>query len=218
MKFNSPYLSFIDEEIIQRLNLESLNFGKMSEEIFEIKYQKIVLLNALTQCINITYKDFLLYVIEKEKTVPSAIIIKILENQDIDLIKDILDKKIAIYDIEHSNLFEQNQFPQIFFQRLDQVPETTKVREKNNFLTHKQIIYYLYKSEEISKVKRDNIIKELASVIHLNKNEILTSIIKMKDQDLAEELIMEEDFMFDDEALSTSMIMALKFNQPRVAL
>jgi hypothetical protein len=187
MKFRSrSYLKFIEEEILEKLQIEAWDLTGISEEYFESKFYIFILLNALYQAVNLTYREFIYYVIENEKKMPSSTVIKILEREDIDLLKEMLDRQIAIVDIENSNLFEQNKFPQVFFQRLDQLPESIKIKEKNNFLTVKHLLYYMYKSVSITAKKRENIIKELANVIILDDSDILNAVIKMKDQDLAE--------------------------------
>ena len=68
MKFkNCSYLKYIEKEIILNLELENLGIGNMGERAFEEKYSHYVLLNALNQSIEIGYKDFMNYVISKEK-------------------------------------------------------------------------------------------------------------------------------------------------------
>ena len=111
-----------------------------------------------------------------------------MQNEDLDTIKEMLDKNLAIYDIEteNTNMFDKNSFQQLFFQRLDQVSNTVKVITKNNFLMPKHVVYYLYKSRGITKDRRDFLVKELHSILKIDDADILTSLIKMKDQDLAE--------------------------------
>lgn len=187
MKFKSTnYLNFIVEEILEKIKIETWDLTGITEDYFEAKFAIFILLNALYQAVKLNYREFIFYIIENEKKMPSSTVIKILECEDIDLLKEMLDRQIAIVDIESSNLFEQIKFPQVFFQRLDQLPESIKIIEKNNFLTVKHLLYYMYKSVSINSKKRENIIKELANVVILDDSDILNSIIKMKDQDLAE--------------------------------
>lgn len=144
-------------------------------------------LNSLSQAIDINFIGFISYVIEHDQKLPAAIITKLLQHEHIGLIKEILEKQIKVYDIEDtSNLFGKTSTSNLFFQRLDQVSDSVKVKEKNKVILPKHIIYYLYKSTQISKEKKNYIIKELAHIMHINNNEILSSIIKLKDQDLAE--------------------------------
>jgi hypothetical protein len=189
MKFqNCAYLPYIENEIIKKLDIESLQIGSMAEQVFEIKYNHFVLLNALTQSLDVNYRPFFNYVLKLEKKIPSALISKILQKEDIGLIKEMLGKKIAIFDIETDagNMFERNNYQHSTFQRIDQVSDTTRITGKNNYFMPKHVIYYLYKSPYINKHKRDYFLQELSCVLNLDDGEILSSIIKMKDQDLTE--------------------------------
>jgi hypothetical protein len=186
MKFKEDYLKFINEEIITKLKVENWDINDLREDVFEAKFQHFVLLNALYQANNLSYRDFIFYIIENDKRMPSSTVIKILEREDIEMLKEMLERPIAIFDIENSMLFDQKYYPQVFFQRLDQVPETVKIKEKNNFLTVKHLLYFMYKSVSITAKKRENIVRELATVVKLDDSVVLISIIKMKDQDLAE--------------------------------
>ena len=186
-KFRNNYLKYIKQEIAPKVAVEKLDFGDMTEDVFEAKYSYILLLNSLSQALNIMYKDFLKLCLQNDKKIPVPIIIRLLENEDLDIIKDIVDKKITIYDIENcSFLDKQTYFPEVFFYKMNEVHENIKVRLKNNFLTPKKIIYYMYKSDGLTETKRDNLVKDVIEMFNLNNKDILNSIIKMKDQDLAE--------------------------------
>jgi hypothetical protein len=186
-KFYSNFLSILKKDIIPNIPEETFDYGEMTEDVFEENYKHIFLLNALSQSMNILYKDFLRLCLDNEKKIPVPIIIRLIENEDLDLIKEIVDRKIAIYDIENCSFLEkQNYYPEIFFLKFKDITENIKIRIKNNYLTPKKIIYYIYKTESLSEIKRENIIKDVILVFKLNKSDILISIIKMKDQDLAE--------------------------------
>lgn len=143
----------------------------------------------MSQAIDLGFEEFVFFVIDNDRKLPSSILIKLLQYEHINVIKEILIKQISVYDIETDTctlFLKTTNSLNTFFRRLDEISDITKVKEKNSIILPKHIIYYLYKSSYISKEKRDNIIKELTGVMNMSDNEMLTSIIKMKDQDLAE--------------------------------
>lgn len=185
-KFHNNYLNFVKKHIVQKIQIEKIEIGEMTEDVFEAKYFHIILLNALTQSMNISYLEFLRFCLKKEKQIPVPIIIKLLEKDDLDTIKEIVENKIGIFDIENCNFLQkQNFYADTYFYKLEEISDNIKIRHKNNYLTPKKLIYYAYKSNEISETKRETIIKDIIENFSMNTSDILTSIIKMRDQDLA---------------------------------
>ena len=58
---------------------------------------------------------------------------------------------------------------------------------------------------------------ELTSIIQMNDNDILIWIIKMKDQDLAEEILLDKEYWFEDSTILDSLLISLKLNLPRIS-
>lgn len=188
MKFkDNSYLYLIEHQIFNKYGFESFEIGGMTETVFESTFYPIVVLNSLSQSLELSYTDFFIYHLHKEKKVPASILSKVLQHEYIDLIQIMLAQQTLLYtvELETGNIFEKSS-TLILFQRIDLIGEGLKIDKDEKCIMPKYIFYYLYKNNSIPKNRIEFLVNELKKIITISECDIFTSLIKMKDQDLIE--------------------------------
>lgn len=114
--------------------------------------------------------------------------------QKLEIIKFLLDNKIHLYDLSSDNslsFVNRSSFAEQFFKPLGLMNEKTIVRNASE-VSPRHLFYYLYKNKDISKEKKETIIRKLMTIVDFNSVDIISTIIKMRDQDLMEYYIINE--------------------------
>jgi hypothetical protein len=165
--------------------MPNIEFGQINEADFYGKYHPFVLLNAVCQAMEIGYKEFTEFAIKHENKIPSSFILNLLNQENLKLIKYLIDNKITIFDIDTNNkqMFESD-FTLLTFLPLTDIPENFMI-VKEKVCLPKHVLYYLYKTKSIGNERRLVLLKELQDLFLLTESDILIGIIKMKDQELA---------------------------------
>ena len=104
------------------------------------------------------------------------------------IIQFILENKIKLYDIGSETRFAfigKSTFVEQFFKPLGLLNEKTVVRNESE-ISSRHLFYHVYKNKEISKEKKEGIIRKLMTIVDFTSVDIISTIIKMKDQDLLE--------------------------------
>ena len=117
------------------------------------------------------------------------ILSKLIFTQNLEVLKFVIENKIQLYDIGTAeNLFNfmgRPTFADQFFKPLGLINDKTLVRN-NSKITSKHLLYLLYKNINISKDEREIIIRKLMIIVDFNVDDTLSTLIKMRDQDLVE--------------------------------
>jgi hypothetical protein len=178
------YLPYINNLLI-KFEFEEINF--INEINFYNRYYHLIFLNALWQGVFINYKELTRYLVFRNNLVPASIMMKAIEDEDIKFLHELLEKKCKFFDLEPdcSNMFEPGYYSPFEYCTLQDFPYNYYAK-KIPFLLPKNVIYFISKTQGVSKDKKKQMIKYFKTIYNLQTCDILNMIIKMKDQVLVE--------------------------------
>ena len=135
-----------------------------------------------------------------------------------DLVKQIIDQNnvVPIELISHNAFNFDRSFYSLYFYPLENLIKDLAINLDKKIILLRSIVYYLFRNLYIEMDIKNRLVKQLFLYVEKSE-EIISCIIIMRDQRLAERFLTQDGFSLEIEELVNTFYFSLRYNLPRVS-